>query len=74
MQGTVFLVDDDAMMRASTQQSLELAGFAVRCFEAAEDVLDLAGPRLNGVILSDIRMPQMDGMTLLQRCREVDAD
>lgn len=74
MQGTVFLVDDDAMMRSSTQQSLELAGFSVRCFEAAEDVLDLAGSRMNGVILSDIRMPQMDGMTLLQRCREVDAD
>jgi two-component system C4-dicarboxylate transport response regulator DctD len=74
MQGTVFLVDDDAMMRSSTQQSLELAGFAVRCFEAAEDVLNLAGPRLNGVILSDIRMPQMDGMTLLHHCREVDAD
>lgn len=74
MQGTVFLVDDDAMMRSSTQQSLELAGFTVRCFEAAEDVLNLAGPRLNGVILSDIRMPQMDGMTLLHHCREVDAD
>ena len=74
MQGTVFLVDDDAMMRSSTQQSLELAGLTVRCFEAAEDVLNLAGPRLNGVILSDIRMPQMDGMTLLHHCREVDAD
>lgn len=74
MQGTVFLVDDDAMMRSSTQQSLELAGFAVRCFESAQEVLDLAGPRLNGVILSDIRMPQMDGMTLLQRLHEVDAD
>lgn len=74
MQGTVFVVDDDAMMRDSTAQSLELAGFSVRSFASAEQVLHLAGPRMNGVILSDIRMPNIDGMTLLQTCREMDAD
>ncbi len=74
MQGTVFLVDDDKMMRESTAQSLELAGFAVRAFASAEEVLHLAGPRMSGVILSDIRMPNIDGMTLLQTCRDMDAD
>jgi two-component system C4-dicarboxylate transport response regulator DctD len=74
MQGKVFLVDDDAMMRSSTAQSLELAGFALRSFDCADDVLHLAGPRLNAVILSDIRMPNIDGMTLLQTCRDMDAD
>jgi two-component system, NtrC family, C4-dicarboxylate transport response regulator DctD len=73
-QGMVFFVDDDAMMRSSTQQSLELAGFTVRSFASAKEVLGLAGPGMNGVILSDIRMPEMDGMTLLQCCRDLDMD
>ncbi len=74
MPGRVLLVDDDAQMRASSVQALELAGLAVTGFASAEDVLDHAGPGLNGVVVSDIRMPGMDGMTLLQRLRDRDAD
>ncbi len=70
----VLLVDDDAQMRASTVQALELAGLAVTGFTSAEEVLDHAGPGLNGVVVSDIRMPGMDGMTLLQRLRDMDPD
>ncbi len=70
----VLLVDDDAQMRASTLQALELAGLAGTGFSSAEEVLDHAGPGLNGVVVSDIRMPGMDGMTLLQRLRDMDAD
>lgn len=70
----VLLVDDDAQMRASTLQALELAGLAVTGFSSAEEVLDHAGSGLNGVVVSDIRMPGMDGMTLLQRLRDIDAD
>jgi two-component system, NtrC family, C4-dicarboxylate transport response regulator DctD len=74
MRPRVFLVDDDAAMRASTEQALELAGLSVSGFQAAEDIVDLAGPGLNGVVLTDIRMPGMDGMTLLQRLRDLDPD
>ena len=74
MMQTVLLIDDDAQMRQSTEQALELAGLSVRAFAAAEDALALAGPGLNGVVVSDIRMPGMDGMTLLQRLAEVDRD
>jgi two-component system, NtrC family, C4-dicarboxylate transport response regulator DctD len=70
----VLLADDDAQMRASTVQALELAGFEVAALGSAEEVLDHAGPGLNGVVVSDIRMPGMDGMTLLQRLRDQDAD
>ncbi len=70
----VLLVDDDAQMRASTLQALELAGLSVTEFSSAEEVLDHAGSGLNGVVVSDIRMPGMDGMTLLQRLRDVDAE
>jgi two-component system, NtrC family, C4-dicarboxylate transport response regulator DctD len=72
--GRVLLIDDDAAMRASTEQALELAGLAVTGFGSAEDCLDHAGPGFNGVVLTDIRMPGMDGMTLLQRLRDLDAE
>jgi two-component system, NtrC family, C4-dicarboxylate transport response regulator DctD len=70
----VLLADDDAQMRASTVQALELAGLEVTGLGSAEEVLDHAGPGLKGVVVTDIRMPGMDGMTLLQRLREQDAD
>ncbi len=70
----LLLVDDDAQMRASTEQALDLAGLSVTGFNSAEDLLHHAGPGLNGVVVSDIRMPGMDGMTLLQRLRDMDAD
>ncbi len=74
MKSRVLLVDDDVAMRASTEQALELAGLHVTSFGSAEEVLGHAGPGLDGVVLSDIRMPGMDGMTLLQRLRDLDPD
>lgn len=72
--GRVLLVDDDAAMRQSTEQVLDLAGIKVSSFGSAEEMLDYAGPGLSGVVLSDIRMPGMDGMSLLQRLRDLDPD
>lgn len=72
--GGVLLVDDEEEIRRSTAQSLQLAGFGVRDFAAAEALLDYVTPGFNGVVVSDIRMPGMDGMTLLGRVREIDAD
>jgi two-component system, NtrC family, C4-dicarboxylate transport response regulator DctD len=70
----ILLADDDMQMRASTEQALELAGFHVSGFGSAEELLDQTGPGLKGVVVTDIRMPGMDGMTLLQRLRDQDAD
>ncbi|GGE15701.1 two-component system, NtrC family, C4-dicarboxylate transport response regulator DctD [Gemmobacter megaterium] len=70
----ILLVDDDPGMRHSTAQALELAGFAVEALSSAEEALALASPGFNGVVVSDIRMPAMDGMTLLARLHEMDAE
>lgn len=70
----VLLVDDEEEMRHSTAQALGLFGLDVDTFSSAEHVLELIGYSFAGVIISDIRMPGMDGMTLLQRIREVDAE
>ncbi len=71
---TVLLVDDEEEIRHSTAQSLELAGIAVQEFASAESALSYVMPGLNGVLVTDIRMPGMDGMSLLARVREIDSD
>jgi two-component system C4-dicarboxylate transport response regulator DctD len=71
---TVLLVDDEDELRRSTAQALDLAGYAVRDFATAERALDFVTPGLNGVVITDIRMPGMDGMTLMGRIRDVDPD
>lgn len=68
----VLLVDDEEELRLSTRQALELHGLEVRAFASAEDVLPHVGFGFGGVVISDIRMPGMDGMTLLHRIRELD--
>ena len=70
----VFLVDDDADLRASTEQALDLAGLGVEGFESAAPVTERITAGFGGVVITDIRMPGMDGMTLMTRIHEIDAD
>lgn len=69
----VLLIDDEEELRFSTAQALELSGFAVTMLASAEHALELIGYSFDGVVVSDIRMPGMDGMTLLQKVRELDS-
>lgn len=70
----ILLIDDDDQMRQSTAQTLELAGIDVESLTNAEQALALVGPGFNGAVVSDIRMPGLDGMSLLQKLRETDPD
>jgi two-component system, NtrC family, C4-dicarboxylate transport response regulator DctD len=72
--GRILLIDDEEEMRRSSAQALELFGLEVDTFSSAEPVLELVGYAFDGVVVSDIRLPGMDGMTLLQRIREVDPE
>ncbi|MFT3973886.1 MAG: sigma-54 dependent transcriptional regulator [Amaricoccus sp.] len=68
----VAIIDDEADMRESVSQWLELSGFETVTFEAAEPALKVIGPDFPGVVITDIRMPGMDGMALLRRLQSVD--
>jgi two-component system, NtrC family, C4-dicarboxylate transport response regulator DctD len=74
MKQTVLLIDDDDAMRRSTLQALELADFAVQAFASAEAALPFISPGFTGAVISDIRMPGMDGMSLLERLTVIDRD
>jgi two-component system C4-dicarboxylate transport response regulator DctD len=70
----VLLVDDEDELRRSTAQSLDLAGFHVQDIASGEGALDFITQGFNGVVVTDIRMPGMDGMTLMGRVRDIDPD
>ncbi|VVT15293.1 sigma-54 dependent transcriptional regulator [Rhizobium sp. EC-SD404] len=70
----VLFIDDEEEVRRSAAQSLDLAGFQVRSLGQAEAALELATQGFNGIVITDIRMPAMDGMTLMGRIHEIDPD
>ncbi len=69
----VLLVDDEASVRASTEQSLQLADLKVKTFSSAKDALPYLAKNFNGVLLTDIRMPEMDGLELMRASLKIDA-
>ncbi|WP_109808099.1 sigma-54-dependent transcriptional regulator [Sphingosinithalassobacter portus] len=68
----VAFVDDDADMRASNAQTLELAGYQPLLFDNARSALDHLTADFPGVVVSDLRMPGMDGLQLFAALRERD--
>ena len=63
----VAIVDDEADMRQSISQWLALSGFDTETYASAEEALKAIGPDFQGVVVSDIKMPGMDGMAFLKR-------
>ncbi|MBT8415623.1 MAG: sigma-54 dependent transcriptional regulator, partial [Boseongicola sp.] len=69
----IAIVDDEQDMRQSISQWLALSGFDTETFPSAEDALKNLGPEYPGVVVSDIKMPGMDGMAFLKRLMGVDS-
>ena len=74
MAGRVLLIDDEPELRASTAQALDLAGFAVQDLPGPDRALDLVSFGYPGVVVTDIRMPGTDGLTLMGRIHQIDRD
>lgn len=70
----VRLVDDDPDLLAAQAQSLRLSGFRTESFTSAEAALQGISPDFPGVVLSDVRMPGMDGFALFRALQRIDAD
>lgn len=71
-QATVLLVDDEQDLRDALMQGLELAGHHVAAFDTAEGVLGLLSRDLYGVLVTDIRMPVVDGFALMRMAFDID--
>ena len=74
MTPNILLVDDEKAVRDATAQSLLLAGYEVETFSSAAAALPKITAEFAGVIISDIRMPEIDGLEFLQRILSIDRD
>jgi two-component system C4-dicarboxylate transport response regulator DctD len=70
----VAFIDDDDALRAANVQALMLAGLAVTPYASAGEALEGIDAGFPGVVVSDIRMPRIDGLELFRRLRQMDPD
>jgi two-component system C4-dicarboxylate transport response regulator DctD len=71
---SVLLIEDDALVRLGIEQALTLADIPARGYDNAEAALERLGAAFPGVIVTDVRLPGMDGLTLLERVVAIDRD
>jgi two-component system C4-dicarboxylate transport response regulator DctD len=74
MSGQVIFIDDEVAIRQAVQQWLELSGFSVRTCASAQEALGIVDRSFPGVLISDVRMPDIDGLGLLERLVALDPE
>ena len=65
-QNIVWVIDDDRSIRWVLEKALTQAGMAVKAFDSANEIADLLDRQRPDVVISDIRMPGVSGLELLQ--------
>lgn len=68
---TVFVVDDDDAALDSLVMLLKSDGLAARGFASAHDFLATFDPEARGCLITDLRMPSMDGVALIRALKAV---
>ena len=71
MADWVHVIDDDAAVRDSLAFLLETADLTVRTYASAVEFLDAAPSMTHGCIVTDVRMPEMSGVDLARRLKEL---
>ena len=70
----ILLAEDDVAMRTYLERALHNAGFAVDSVDRGTAALPLIEENHYDLLLSDIVMPEMDGIELAQKCNEMSPD
>ena len=66
----VHVIDDDEAMRESLRFLLRSAGLAAKTYESALDFLSQQEEVTRGCVITDVRMPDMNGLELVRRLKE----
>lgn len=67
---TVLVIDDDASLRRVVEYNLQEAGYQVRSAACGEDGLALCAEEPPALVITDMKMPGMDGMQVLKAVKE----
>lgn len=71
MPGVVHIIDDDASFRTAVERRLKLAGYDVKSYSSAQQLLDcLSDADASGCILLDVQLPGLSGLELQSRLIE----
>lgn len=70
----VLLIDDERAMRESVSQWLSLADCSVKCYANSQKALTQITDQFEGVVVTDLRMPAVDGMGVLHTIMDIDRD
>jgi two-component system response regulator FixJ len=73
-EATIYVIDDDEAVRQSIEFLLKTVGINVRSFESARAFFEVLAEIDGGCIVTDVRMPEITGIELLRRVREVKPD
>jgi DNA-binding NtrC family response regulator len=68
----ILIVDDEPDMTENCRRILDAAGYRCQTTNDALEALRLLGSEHPDLLLTDLRMPEMDGMQMLRRAREID--
>jgi two-component system response regulator FixJ len=66
----VVFVDDEPKICCTVSKTLERAGTSVQCFNRAKDCLAHLAAQRCELLITDVKMPEMDGMELLQEVKQ----
>jgi len=69
-RGIVWVVDDDSSIRWVLERALTGSGLICTAFESGNEVLDALATKTPDVLISDIRMPGIDGLALLKQIKQ----
>ncbi|MBK5144588.1 sigma-54-dependent Fis family transcriptional regulator [Budviciaceae bacterium BWR-B9] len=69
----VIIIDDEPCMTESLAEMLTIAGFLPRTFGRSRQALEYLAVNRECIVLSDIRMPEMDGLALLSAIQQLDS-
>ncbi len=67
----ILLAEDDEAMRVYLERALRNAGYGVDAVDRGTEAIPLLEQNAYDLLLSDIVMPEMDGIELAQRCNEI---
>jgi two-component system C4-dicarboxylate transport response regulator DctD len=68
----ILLIEDDEIVRIGSEQALQIAGFLVQSYASAEAAITSIKGGAPSVVVSDVKLGDMDGLALLQHVMEVD--
>jgi DNA-binding NtrC family response regulator len=70
----ILIVDDEKKMRHILQLMLEREGFSTEQAENGKEALGMLKQKRFDMVITDLKMPEMDGMSLLEEAKKIDPD